>query len=235
VLHGRGGIRILAKRNLRPASVVKAIVTCGPSYEPIDGARRITNFSTGRLGIRLANALVQHGWEVICFKGEQATSPETLGASRIHSFSTTEDLGKQLQNLSRGEQVEAIFHAAALCDFRVDRVLSETGEPLHSPKFSTREGKLQLLLAPTIKVLPQLRGWFPAARIAGWKYELAGSQSQAFEKAWQQIRESRTDACVLNGAAYGPGFALCFPNKTHEAFADDVGLIERLLDWARAA
>ena len=28
---------------------MKIIVTCGPSYEPIDGARRMTNMSTGNL------------------------------------------------------------------------------------------------------------------------------------------------------------------------------------------
>ena len=40
---------------------VKVIVTCGPSYEPIDEVRRITNFSTGELGILLANRLTRAG------------------------------------------------------------------------------------------------------------------------------------------------------------------------------
>ena len=40
---------------------MKIIVTCGPSYEPIDEVRRITNFSTGELGSRLARALARAG------------------------------------------------------------------------------------------------------------------------------------------------------------------------------
>ena len=39
----------------------RVIVTCGPSFEPIDQVRRITNFSTGELGILLANALTSAG------------------------------------------------------------------------------------------------------------------------------------------------------------------------------
>ena len=68
------------------------------------------------------------------------------------------------------------------------------------------------MLAPAAKVLPKLRQWFREARIVGWKYELAGSREEAFAKAYRQIAECATDACVLNGAAYGDGYALCRQN-----------------------
>src|SRR5207253_10574453 len=80
---------------------MKIIVTCGPSYEPIDQARRMTNFSTGRLGIALANALADQGWEVICFKGEQATCADPLRVHTVRAFSTNQDLADQLDRLSR--------------------------------------------------------------------------------------------------------------------------------------
>ncbi|HVY71907.1 MAG TPA: phosphopantothenoylcysteine decarboxylase, partial [Verrucomicrobiae bacterium] len=38
---------------------MKVIVTCGPSYEPIDEVRRLTNFSTGELGVLLAEELAR--------------------------------------------------------------------------------------------------------------------------------------------------------------------------------
>src|ERR1700730_630479 len=52
-----------SKQNMR------VVVTCGPSYEPIDEVRRITNFSTGELGSLLANHLAKAGCEVVCFRG----------------------------------------------------------------------------------------------------------------------------------------------------------------------
>ena len=103
----------------------------------------------------------------------------------------------------------AVLHAAALCDYRVEEVRDDGGSPVRSAKFATRDGRLHLNLAPAAKVLPRLRDWFPSARIAGWKYELSGTREDALARAWRQITENRTDACVLNGAAYGQGFAVC--------------------------
>lgn len=212
---------------------MNVVVTCGPSYEPIDQARRVTNFSTGRLGIALSNAFVARGWQVACLKGEQTTCPDPLHTQRIIPFSTNDDLASKLAGLAVEGGWDAVFHAAALCDFRVERVLGENGEVLDSPKFSTRGGRLQLVLAPAAKVLPQLRRLFPAARIVGWKYELAGTRADAFDKAWAQLAGCQTDACVLNGAAYGDGFAFCSPGSV-QTCADTTTLADWLGRWLEA-
>lgn len=213
---------------------MKVVVTCGPSYEPIDQARRVTNFSTGRLGIALSNAFTARGWEVACLKGEQATCADPLRAQRVLPFSTNDDLAAKLSSLAREGDWDAVFHAAALCDFRVERVLNEAGKAIESPKFSSREGRLNLVLAPAMKVLPRLREWFPQARLVGWKYELAGTRAEAFAKAQAQLSECRTDACVLNGAAYGSGFAFCTPSSVHTSGDSDV-LAAWLVRWLEAA
>ncbi len=207
---------------------MKIIVTCGPSYEPIDQVRRITNFSTGRLGITLANALTDAGHRVFCFKGEQATDPTPIRAFQTISFSTNDDLTQKLQQIA-AEGIEAVFHAAALCDFKVTEVQNAAGEALKSPKFPTRGDPLTLTLAPTTKILPQLRKWFPQARIVGWKYELVGTREEAIAKANSQIGESKTNACVLNGAAYGGGFMFITPSGS-TALSDLSSLILHVKD-----
>ena len=212
---------------------MKVIVTCGPSFESIDAARRVTNFSTGRLGIALANHFTACGWDVVCLKGEQATCPDALHARRTQAFSTNDDLATKLASLAGEGGWDAVFHAAALCDFRIERVLNEAGEALVSPKFSSREGRLKLVLAPATKVLPQMRAWFPQARVIGWKYELAGGRSDAFAKAWAQLAECSTDACVLNGAAYGDGFGFCTATGFRPC-ADTRALAEWLARWLTA-
>jgi hypothetical protein len=128
-----------------------------------------------------------------------------------------------------------VFHAAALCDYRTARVLDDTGNPIQSAKFPTRSGELALVLEPAPKVLPRMRLWFPGARIMGWKYELEGTREDAFAKAWSQIRRNDSDACVLNGAAYGHGFAVCTPPDgvlTCESL-DDLKIA--LLLWAESS
>lgn len=210
---------------------MKIIVTCGPSFEPIDGARRMTNMSTGKLGVTLANALTDAGHDVTCLKGEGSTYAGEVRASRLETFTTNDDLAQVLESISRLEHVDAVFHAAALCDYRVEQVLSAGGEMMTSAKFATRDGRLQLVLAPAMKVLPKMRTWFPDARIVGWKYELAGSRDDAFAKAWKQLRDCHTDACVLNGAAYGEGFALCQEDRRVQKLPDTPALCEAIVDW----
>ena len=212
---------------------MKVIVTCGPSFEPIDRARRVTNFSTGRLGITLANHFTADGWEVTCLKGEQATCPDPLLARRVVAFSTNDDLAAKLTGIAGEGGWDAVLHAAALCDFRVERVLDEAGQVLASPKFSSRSGRLNLVLAPAMKVLPRLRDWFPRARLVGWKYELAGGRQEAFTKAWMQLAECHTDACVVNGAAYGDGFGFCTSAGFH-ACESPQALAEWLTHWLSA-
>jgi phosphopantothenoylcysteine decarboxylase/phosphopantothenate--cysteine ligase len=213
---------------------MKIIVTCGPSYEPIDGARRMTNMSTGKLGVTLANALTDAGHEVICLKGEGSTFPGTVRAARVEMFGTNDDLARQLKSISGCEDIGAVFHAAALCDYRVEQVLNGAGDTIASAKFATRDGRLHLVLAPATKVLPKLRGCFPAARIVGWKYELAGTRDDAFAKAWKQLHDCWTDACVLNGAAYGEGFAFCHADGRVETRAEAAGLCDLLSHWLRS-
>ena len=50
---------------------MRCIVTAGPTFEPLDEVRRLTNFSTGRLGTELANFLQAAGGDVSLLLGEQ--------------------------------------------------------------------------------------------------------------------------------------------------------------------
>ena len=191
---------------------MKVIITCGPAYEPIDGMRRITNASTGELGLMLAKALSAAGHEVLVFKGEMASSPLDAGGAVVRSFSTNDDLLFKLREESAG----AVFHAAALCDFRVARVTDADGVEATAAKIPTRAGHITLTLAPAVKVLPQLRAIFPGAFIVGWKYELDGDRTSVVEKAARQLYECSTDACVVNGAAWGEGFGIVCKDRPVE-------------------
>ena len=190
---------------------MRCIVTAGPTYEPLDGVRRLTNFSTGRLGSELAATLAARGHEVTLLIGEQAVFRGESQAHRVQTFTTTADLRERLRALA-GEPVDAVFHAAAVSDFSFGKVWvrSAHGEltEIRSGKISTRQGTLLAELAPTPKIIAELRPWFPHARIVGWKYEVDGSRADVIRQAETQIAECSTDACVANGPAYGAGFGL---------------------------
>jgi len=191
---------------------VNCIVTAGPAYEPLDEVRRLTNFSTGRLGTELANYLAARGHNVVLLLGEQATYNGERRTQRVESFSTAADLRAKLKALA-GKKVDAIFHAAAVSDFAFGKIFAPDAanklvEVKSAKKISTRQGKLLAELLPTPKIITELRGWFPRTKIVGWKFETDGKRADAVAVARRQLAECSTDLCVVNGPAYGEGFGL---------------------------
>jgi phosphopantothenoylcysteine decarboxylase/phosphopantothenate--cysteine ligase len=216
---------------------MNCIVTAGPAYEPLDDVRRITNFSTGRLGTSLANYLAARGHNVILLLGEQATYTGERHAQRVESFSTTADLRAKLKTLAT-KKADAIFHAAAVSDFSFGRIFATDAvnklvEIKSARKIPTRQGKLLVELLPTPKIIAELRGWFPPAKIVGWKFEADGRRAEAVEVARRQIAECSTDLCVVNGPAYGEGFGLVGKKGAPAHLANPPLLFDALEKFAR--
>jgi phosphopantothenoylcysteine synthetase/decarboxylase len=204
--------RLFANPVLAYDTAMNCIVTAGPTFEPLDDVRRLTNFSTGRLGTELANFLTARGHKVTLLIGEAATFAGERRAQSVKTFSTTADLRAKLKSFS-GKKVDAIFHAAAVSDFGFGKIFGET-KPFEytqlgaAKKLSTRGGHLLAELVPTPKIIAELRSWFPQAKITGWKFEAEGKRADALRAARKQIADCATDYCVANGPAYGAGFNL---------------------------
>ena len=191
---------------------MNCIVTAGPTYEALDDVRRLTNFSTGKLGTDLANFLTARGYKVVLLVGEMAAYAGERKAQSVKVYSTTADLRAKLKAFS-GKKVDAIFHAAAVSDFAFGKMFTRdaTAKPkpfTPSKKISTRGGSVLVELVPTPKIIAELRGWFPRTKIVGWKFEADGGRADALRAAKKQITDCATDFCVANGPAYGKGFNL---------------------------
>jgi phosphopantothenoylcysteine synthetase/decarboxylase len=215
---------------------MKCVVTAGPTIEPLDDVRRLTNFSTGRLGAELSNYLTERGHEVTLLLGRQASFTGKLHAAKIESFATTADLRELLHALA-SQPVEALFHAAAVSDFSFGKVWRRNQQgkliEIRSGKISTRHGTLLAELVPTPKIIQELRSLCPKARIVGWKYEVVGERDTALRLAEAQIASCITDACVANGPAYGTGFGFVRSGRKAVHLADSAALFEALEAWLR--
>ena len=213
---------------------MRLVVTSGPAWTPVDRMRRLTNASTGALGALLYGLLRAAGHEPVLFRGELSSAgpPE---AAVVRTFSTNKDLAEQLQALTARDEIGAVLHAAALADFDVWRVTDEDGRVLTEGKLPTRGGNLHLELRPALKLLPLLRGWFPNARIAGWKYEVDGGPAAARAAAERQLATGAVDVCVLNGPAHGPGFSVLAADGVRLRAADAAGLAAWFVRWLAGA
>jgi phosphopantothenoylcysteine decarboxylase/phosphopantothenate--cysteine ligase len=208
------------------------IVTAGATWEPLDRVRRLTNFSTGSLGTTLARRLAAAGHVVDLFLAESIAWESSVPGVAPHRFSTTATLEALFRD-HRSPTPLAIFHAAAVSDFQSAGCFERDADgsliPLASGKLSTRDGTLWVELRPTPKILPQLRDWFPTARITGWKYETDGTRADVLNRVARQFTESRTDACVANGPAYGDGFGLATPSGALQHLPDRPALFDALV------
>jgi phosphopantothenoylcysteine synthetase/decarboxylase len=209
---------------------MRVIVTCGPSCEPIDQVRFLSNFSTGELGSLLARSLQESGIEVICLRSRLATYPIDFSIAQVIPFSTNTDLATLLEQLSQEEPVAAIFHAAALCDYRVEKVTTLEGQLLSCGKIPTAAGSLQMTLQPTIKVIEKLRGWFPQSLLIGWKYEVDGTKEEAIAHAEHQIKKYQLDASVANGPIFKNSFEF-IPAAGRERLDSKSALASFLATW----
>lgn len=202
---------------------MNCIVTAGPTIEPLDEVRRLTNFSTGKLGTELAAYLHRLGHKVTLLRSRTAVFNQVPPGVSLQIFSTTSDLFHLLhEHSAKSEDIQMVFHAAAVCDFKFgDLYRKDASGNLvavnQDGKIPTHTGPLFAALLPTPKILNQLRTLFPSARIIGWKYEVDGSRQDAMTKGIRQMTEAQTDACVVNGPAYGKGFSLLLKEKESDS------------------
>ena len=216
---------------------MKCLITCGPSYEPMDQVRRLTNFSTGRLGVELANFLVDQGHTATVLQGYYSTYREPCRAQEVTVFTTGGSLLTRLKDVS-AQHFDAVFHAAAISDFEFGKVFrrAKNGslEPITSGKYTTREGTLLAELVPAPKLILELPGMFPAAKLFGWKFEVDGDRESATALGVKQVRESKTHYCVVNGPAYGSGYGIVDSDKKVVDCPTPEDLYARLLEAASA-
>lgn len=99
----------------RPLAGKKAVVTSGPTFEPIDPVRFIGNRSSGKQGAAIAQALIEAGAEVTVISGSVSiTYPESANVVKVE---TAEEM---LSEAVSALPADIAVCAAAVSDFRIE-------------------------------------------------------------------------------------------------------------------
>ena len=125
----RGDTTLDGMRNGRPLTGKRAVVTAGPTREPIDPVRYLSNHSSGRQGYAIAQALADLGADV-----ELVTGPTAL--ARPHGTTNTEvETAQQMHDAVHAALPADIFVAvAAVADWRpAESTAQKTKKPLGRP------------------------------------------------------------------------------------------------------
>lgn len=181
------------------------LLIAGPASVALDRARMLTNFSTGKTGVILAETLRKHRHHVTLWYGTGATYPLPTGLHSSERFQTIHDLEKLIQRAEWGN-FGAVLLPAALPDYDLASAHDMGGNKLSRDKWPGHLEGVRLELKPAPRILNKIRALSPKSKIIGWKWEAEGGLSDLHESARKQIEECRSDASVLNGPAYGEGY-----------------------------
>ena len=165
----------------------KVLITCGPTWVPIDKMRVISNMSTGELGQTLARNLLKAGAKVTILEGPVR---EPLRSKHIHiiKYLFYDELLSSLKKVLR-KNFDVIIHAAAVSDYRPKRTL----------KTKLRSGLkgVTLSLVPTQKIIEEIKRLSPKTFLVGFKLG-SNKQKILLNNAEQLIKRSGCDLVVAN-------------------------------------
>ncbi len=183
-----------AEQENQPLKGLRALVTAGPTYERIDPVRFIGNFSTGKMGISIAEALAARGAQVHLVLGPSPLSPSGAGieTERVES---AEEMYAAATRVFPGCGIAVL--AAAVADYRPEHMADQ--------KIKKQDTALELRLSRTPDILKALGAvktndqW-----LVGFALETQNEQANAFQK----LKDKNADMIVLNslrdaGAGFG--------------------------------
>ena len=170
----------------------RVLVSAGPTQEPIDPVRFISNRSSGKMGYAIARAARERGAEVLLVSGPTAL-PAPPGV-RCSYVETAEEMAKAMTTNFRWSTI--VVMAAAVADFRAETTSSK------KIKKQTSAWKT-LALAPTEDILSALSRQRTGQILVGFAAETDAVLTHARKK----LKEKNLDLIVANDVtAQGSGF-----------------------------
>jgi phosphopantothenoylcysteine decarboxylase/phosphopantothenate--cysteine ligase len=159
------------------------LVTAGPTEEPLDAVRYISNRSSGKMGYALAEAARRRGARVVLISGPTRTEPPAA-----HTFERIQTAAEMEEAVSRhADAATVIVMAAAVADFRPTN--------LHPGKIKKQDGAPVVKLAPTTDILAEIsRRRRKGQIIVGF----AAETENLVENAMAKVRAKQLDLLVAN-------------------------------------
>lgn len=164
------------------------LITAGPTREPIDPVRYISNRSSGKMGYAIAEAALDMGHDVILISGPTNLAPPRN--VKVVSVSTSDEMFQAVHQ--HAEDSDVCVLCAAVADYKPAQV---------SPvKIKKRDEGISIELVPTRDILQSL------GRQASRKFLLVGFAAETDHleaNATKKLREKNCDIIVANDVRIG--------------------------------
>ena len=161
----------------------RVLITAGPTFEPIDAVRGITNMSSGKMGYAITRAALGAGAEVTLVSGP-VSLPVPVGAriTRVETAAQMFDAVKR--HVAR---TDIYIGVAAVADYRVEN-------PRQHKIKKTDEAQLSLKLVPN----PDILGWVASRPRPPFCVGFAAESRNLDAYADQKRRRKKVQLMVAN-------------------------------------
>lgn len=172
---------------------VRVTVTAGPTQEPLDPVRYLTNHSSGRMGYAIAREAMLRGAQVTLISGQTALEPVPF--VKMRPVTTAAEMLREVQ--ATLPETEILIKAAAVADYRPAAVAED--------KVKKQDGEMSIPLERTEDIL----GWVaqnrrPGQFVCGFSMETR----DLLENSRAKLERKKLDMIVANnlkvaGAGFG--------------------------------
>ncbi|MDQ3562265.1 MAG: bifunctional phosphopantothenoylcysteine decarboxylase/phosphopantothenate--cysteine ligase CoaBC [Thermoproteota archaeon] len=173
--------------NKAPLSGKRVLVTAGSTIEYIDPIRVITNLSSGKMGVAIAQEAQRMGATVTLVYGHGILSPET---GRMVRVNTAEEMYKVVVSELSSKRHDIAVMAAAVADFAPAKRSDK--------KIDTKLSKMELSLVATRKIIDEVKNNSKDTFLVAFKADYCVSESVLIEKAYRKLKECDADIIVAN-------------------------------------
>lgn len=192
------------------------VITAGGTSEKIDNVRKITNYSSGKTGMTIANEFLKKDDTFIyyiCTKGALRPTSERV---KIIEIESTTELKDAVENVLTTESIDCFIHSMAVSDYMKDYATTVEKikfsithnddideafrhiEVIEGNKLSSSENSLVIVLRPTPKIISLIKNLSPTTFLVGFKLLDGVSKDELINVAKKLRDKNRCDLVVAN-------------------------------------
>ncbi len=198
----------------------KIVITAGGTSEKIDNVRKITNSSSGKLGLTIANHLLKENDDLIIYYVCSKNSLRPLDKRiKVFEIDDTISLKNKIENLLLNEKIDYFIHSMAVSDYMTDYVttierikksIKNTNnleeafsniEIINGNKISSYEDNLVIVLKQTPKIISIIKDLSPQTYLVGFKLLDGVSKEELISVAKKLRDKNKCDLVVANDLA----------------------------------
>jgi len=166
----------------------RILITAGPTRAYIDAFRYITNPSSGKMGVAIAEDALERGAEVTLVYGP-ATAPPPPNA-KVIKIETTEEMLNAVVGELRAKKYDASILSAAASDWGpADRKMEKT---------PSSQGEWVLRLKALPKIIAEVKKADPKVFLVGFKAEYGITEEELIDRSYKRLKEMKMNLIVAN-------------------------------------